>query len=429
MITNDRQYRITRSQLKKLRAAIDAFDLEAVARRLGSHELGEIQLAALRSEEEVLGSQVQEYEALASGTVHVLKGSTLEELPVLLIKARIAKGLNQRQLAERLGVKEQQIQRYESDTYRTANMARLAEVAAALDLNVSEIAEPKTVGTPQPDVSEEGIPWDMFPVDEMYRRGWFEDFSGSLVAARANAGPLLRQFVGEAVAEPVPAMLRSRTRMGGKLNPYALLAWQCRVLALAKKMEPARKFRRASIDEDWLRGLVRKSASPDGPVQAKEYLEKAGILLVVEPHLTHTHLDGAALLLPDGRPVVGLTLRYDRLDNFWFVLMHELIHVKEHLRKGRVEDIFDDLDAEPDALEKEADAQAGDMLIADEGWETALARYIQSEDMVLDLAKQLKISPAIIAGRIRKEAGNYIILKNLVGQGEVRKAFGEVQFG
>jgi len=73
--------------------------------------------------------------------VTVLKAQSLSELPGILIKARIARGLSQRDLAETLGLKEQQIQRYESEEYATANLRRLAEVAEALRLNISEVAE------------------------------------------------------------------------------------------------------------------------------------------------------------------------------------------------------------------------------------------------------------------------------------------------
>ena len=54
-----------------------------------------------------------------------------------------------------------------------------------------------------------------------------------------------------------------------------------------------------------------------------------------------------------------MTLRYDRLDNFWFVLFHELVHIIKHLHKGDIESIFDDLDAKADDIEQEADEQAG----------------------------------------------------------------------
>lgn len=428
MITNSRQYRITRARLKKLRRAIDAFDITAVAKKSGSRALARAELDALRSEQENMAAQVREYDALASGTVDVVKATSLEELPLLLIKARIARGLSQRELAERLGMKEQQIQRYESEMFRSASLPRLAEVARALDVSVSEVVELRRVGPTRTGAATEGIAWDMFPVDEMYRRGWFEGFTDTLDAAKANSEELLRHFVSKAVREPVPALLRRRVRSGGRANPYALFAWQCRVLTLAKSQEVAPKFRKSDLDEGWFHTLARKSSEDTGPRHARDYLLDSGIRMVVEPHLTHTHLDGAALLLSDGSPVVGLTVRYDRLDNFWFVLFHELAHIAKHLRKGRLEDVLDDLDAEPDDLEKEADAFAGDMLLSDTIWETALARYFQTKDSINELASELQISPAIIAGRIRRESGNYTLFAEMIGQGEVRKQFGKVKF-
>ncbi|HYW80696.1 MAG TPA: ImmA/IrrE family metallo-endopeptidase, partial [Thermoguttaceae bacterium] len=166
----------------------------------------------------------------------------------------------------------------------------------------------------------------------------------------------------------------------------------------------------------------------DGPCRAKRMLSEAGIPLVIEPHLPKTYLDGAAFLLPDGSPVIGMTLRYDRLDNFWFVLLHELIHVVRHLRKGKLEDIFDDLEAEPDDLEREADSLAGAALIPEDDWEVALARYVRTEESIRSFAEEHRIHPAIVAGRIRKEADNYVILTDLVGGGKARAQFPEVQF-
>ncbi len=207
MITNSRQYRITRTRVAKFRNAIDEFNMKALAKKLGSRALAKAELDALQSELENLTAEVREYEALASGTVDVLKAASLEELPLLLIKARIARGFSQRQLAGRLGMKEQQIQRYESDMYGSASLLRLGEVARALDVSVSEVMELRGAGPTRTGEATEGIAWDMFPVDEMYRRAWFEGFTDTLAAAKANAEELLRQFVAKAVREPVPALL------------------------------------------------------------------------------------------------------------------------------------------------------------------------------------------------------------------------------
>ena len=84
---------------------------------------------------------------------------------------------------------------------------------------------------------------------------------------------------------------------------------------------------------------------------------------------------------------------------------------------------FDNLDAEAINIEQEADNMAGEILVPEALWETALPRYVRSEDSIKDFAKELGISPAIVAGKIRREAKNYTILTNMVGRGEVRKLF------
>ena len=152
MITNERQYRISKAQLSRLREAVKAFDFAASADRLGSEVLAKAELEALRSEEEVLSEQIREYDALKSGAVTVLKAAGLKELPSILIRARIAQGLSQRELAEILGVKEQQVQRYESEQYASASLRRLTQVADALDLNISQLAELNRQAPPQPSL-------------------------------------------------------------------------------------------------------------------------------------------------------------------------------------------------------------------------------------------------------------------------------------
>ncbi len=237
----------------------------------------------------------------------------------------------------------------------------------------------------------------------------------------------------QATRQPLKALQRQRVRSGSQPNQYALLAWQCRVLQLAQNDPPAKKFDANALDEVWLKTLVQLSRLPNGPVRAIEYLSNAGIAFVIEPHLTSTHLDGAALLTDD-YPVVGLTLRRDRLDNFWFVLLHEIIHIMKHLKKGSVEDIFDEGVCEGGNtnltdIEREADELAGQALIPNHIWELSIARFARSESAAISLASELKISPSIVAGRIRHEADNWVILRDLVGQGELRKLFPEVKFG
>lgn len=427
MITNERQYRISKVKLSDFAKAVDSFDMDEATRRTGSSTLAKAEIDALRSEVDVLSDQVKEYEALKSGAVTVLKADSLGALPTLLIRARIVKGLSQRQFAEALGLKEQQIQRYESDRYATASIRRLEEVANALELDISEIAELRPNRSREESHHFE-IQWDLFPVKDMYRRHWFEGFHGSLSDAMAHGEELARAFLQKAMPRRQLAFLRHKARFEAKMDQYALWAWQCRITLLARKVHLPTSFSRSSLSDDWFRRLVKLSQEDDSPLRAQDALSEIGIPLVIEPHLPQTYLDGAAFLLPNGRPIIGMTLRYDRLDNFWFVLMHELVHVRDHLRKGKLEDIFDDLESEPDDLEKNTDQLAGDIMIPNDQWETALPCYLRTEESVKDFAQEAGIHQAIVAGRIRKEANNYVILSDLVGRGEVRKLFPDVQF-
>ena len=141
MISNERQYGITKRQLERLRQAVAEFDLKAAAEQIGSDRLATAALQALRSEEEVLLSQLSEYESLRSGAITDFAVSSLDELPRMLIRARIAQHLTQRQLAERVGVKEQQVQRYEATEYSSASLRRVLEIAAALKLSFRQTTQ------------------------------------------------------------------------------------------------------------------------------------------------------------------------------------------------------------------------------------------------------------------------------------------------
>lgn len=150
MITNERQYKISKAALEKLRQAIKHFDMAEATSAL-NRVLAKAQLEALQSESEVISEQLREYESLKAGSVRNLEVGSLSELPGLLIKARIARGLSQRQLAEKMGLKEQQIQRYEAENYASASLRRLIEVSDALGLRVSGKARLEAGGCRYPE--------------------------------------------------------------------------------------------------------------------------------------------------------------------------------------------------------------------------------------------------------------------------------------
>ena len=137
MIKNERQFRITRAQAEEFRTAFATLERKPLEGE-DPHALmrWEIQRDAVRSQLDDLQAQLDSYLALQAQGHQPMELTTLEDLPNALIKARIASGLTQKQLAEKLDMKEQQLQRYESNCYAGASLSRLQEVLDALGVKL-----------------------------------------------------------------------------------------------------------------------------------------------------------------------------------------------------------------------------------------------------------------------------------------------------
>lgn len=137
MITNERQYRITKTQLKRFEEDLAAQDARAPGVDVDPRITASMQ-DALASEAELLRAQLRHYEQLRDGQITEREITSLRELPGALIEARIAARLTQRELAERLGLAEQQIQRWEANEYTGVNLERLQSIADALGIHIRE---------------------------------------------------------------------------------------------------------------------------------------------------------------------------------------------------------------------------------------------------------------------------------------------------
>lgn len=271
-----------------------------------------------------------------------------------------------------------------------------------------------------------------FPLRDMHQRGYFAAAPAHWNEAKKQAEELLDKFLRRTgIRETSPAYCRSTAhyRQNKKINAEALLAWRGRVLIRSRERKTG-LYDAAAIDHLFFDRVAMLSVFAEGPRLARELIEQQGIAVVVEKHLPKTSLDGAALLRDDGTPVIGLTLRHDKLDNFWFTLLHELVHVRLHLSSER-EALFDDLSQgrSLDAIEREADSMAGDVLIPAAAWRKARVRKSHAPEDALDLARSLNRHPAIVVGRLQKEANDYSLLARSVGIGRnrVRKQFADYQ--
>lgn len=219
---------------------------------------------------------------------------------------------------------------------------------------------------------------------------------------------------------PAVAMLRkSRTeRTNAKTDFSAVEAWCAAVLVKAEKVTVKS---RGALGAAAARQLAKVSVEPNWPSLVKNKLASFGVAFVVLEHLPGTYLDGAAMCRRDGTPVVAVTLRHDRVDNFWFTLLHEFAHVCCHLSEDR-RVILDDLEvSSTDGIEAQADAFASDALIPKELWDSHISERSTAEDLML-VASMANVHPAIAAGRWQYRYGDYRRFSKLLGRGEVREA-------
>ncbi len=415
MITNDRQYKITKTQIQNFQ---DSLDSRSIVSTENIHpKLLEAHKNAIDSQLHDLMRDVAEYEALKAGQTVVAEVKDLKDLPLALIKSRIANGLTQSELAKKLGLKEQQVQRYESENYESASLKTLLKIAAELKISLNADVQIKEVtGTDDFNVRD-------YPFKQMFQRRWFKDFSGSLNEAVKNSADLVASLFNDAgIDRRIHGLTKRSVRTGSVFNEFALNAWYARVIIKAKQLELPTTFSKNVITEQWLKSLAALSRLDDGPIQATQYLKNSGIAFVYEPKLDGTFLDGAALLVENNLPIIAMTLRHDRIDNFWFVLFHEVAHIYLHLG-AELDAIFDDFDIKIDGIEKEADAFALNSLVPDDVWKKSLVRFSPSNETITNLAVAQNIHPALVAGRIRRETGKYYQFNDLIGQGELRPQF------
>jgi HTH-type transcriptional regulator/antitoxin HigA len=220
----------------------------------------------------------------------------------------------------------------------------------------------------------------------------------------------------EQIPKGALARKNDENRVLAKTDRIALQLWMIRLLDIVNdKIKNVSPYK--GIDTLFLQQVAKLSIFPDGLTQAFELLQKRGIFVEVLPHPQRTYLDGATLYFK-GHPIIGLTLRYDRLDNVWFTLMHELAHVVNDLDALKQGDIFTDditIDTKKGGhsdIEKKADETAKEAFIPSE-YETELQDLIDTPilNKLLNLAGKLQINPAILAGRVRYSLGNYRIFK------------------
>ena len=324
-------------------------------------------------------------------------------------------GLAQKDLVPYIGSKSRVSEVLSGKRDLTLKMVRALHGGLGVPLHIL-IKEPNAELPPEIDTTD-------YPRAEMAKRGYFKaEGQTTWAKIKDRAEEVFHEFFRGRQDDLIPALNKQTSSKKSKIDHFAVHAWRCRVLDLATTQKRG-EWRSGSVNDALVNQLKGFSTMPTGPLVACDRLRALGIAVVIEEQLPKTLLDGAALWHPDGYPVIGLTLRHNRLDNFWFCLFHELAHVKLHLDGNKQGFIDADIDSGSEQLvEHEADRFALDNLISPDQW--GKLEHLTYAKEIKDAATELQIHPAIIAGRLRRANKDYRKHRTLIGQGDLKPLFG-----
>lgn len=339
------------------------------------------------------------------------------EPPGIFIKMELeARGWSQRDLAFILGQTEQQLNPLLAGKRGiTPDMARLLgdafDTSPQFFLNLQGRYDLQNAKDPDPAVKTRAELQAHFPVRDMIRRGWIQDGEASLLQLQMN-----RFF--EVANDDTPSEIAfAAKRTHYDETPPNQLAWVFRVRQLARQIavEPF-SIEKLTALLPKLRGLM---VDPEAVASVPGLLASCGVRFVVVEVLPNAKIDGVCTWLDDASPVIGMSTLYDRLDNFWFVLRHEIEHVLQghgKLSIGMVDHLTgegaNDANSEIDE-EKIANVAAADFCVPSAKMASFYTRkhpYFSERDVV-GFASVMAVHPAIVVGQLQKRMKRYDYLR------------------
>jgi transcriptional regulator with XRE-family HTH domain len=379
MIKNDRQYRVTKAQLKAFQDALEQAKSAKVPPGIDP-AIVEAHSRGLQSEHDELRREVQEYEALQKGDVVMFEIDDLAQLPHVLIKARIASNLTQKDLATRLGVKEQQVQRWEANDYGGASLETLKSLTEALGIGIrEEIFVPSKKLQSNIFVSyleKIGLPRELLfkrllsATDAAkFAKGHVEAGVREIISAasrvarvfKADVRDLLEMQPIKLLAGPIPA---SRFKLISKrkpelVNPYVVYVHY--IAGLVERCTPDSTANHLPSSFHEIHALLTKHNEPMSFRHALEFLWNHGVIVIP---LRESGVFHGAVWKIRHRPVIILK-QITSLESRW---LYDLLHELAHLIKGHVTDEVAVIEEQPispklnDTQEDEASEWAEDVI-------------------------------------------------------------------
>ncbi|WP_141914190.1 MULTISPECIES: HigA family addiction module antitoxin [unclassified Herbaspirillum] len=284
-----------------------------------------------------------------------------------------------------------------------------AEKFLTLQRNL-DLAKARIIVRPNPTRALRAKIFADIPVVEMIKRGWINVEDVRDIEAIETS---VSNFFGTGSFDQVNSLPHAAKKTDADMPASkAQIAWLYRVRQIATDM-----LMPAYSEERTKASLVKLKSFLSAPEEARHVprlLAECGIRLVIVEGLKSSKIDGACLWLDERSPVIGMTLRFDRMDNFWFVLRHELEHVLQ--RHGMSEPMLDiEIGTEYSTTteEKLANAAAADFCAPQAKIDSFIARKapLFPERDFLGLAKILGVHPCLVAGQIQFKTGRYELFR------------------
>lgn len=279
-----------------------------------------------------------------------------------------------------------------------------------------ELAKARLVARPDPNRATRAHLFGGLPVSDMIKRGWL---SVDDVRDVVNVESELIRFFGVSSIKEIEVLPHAakKTNVSEEATPTQL-AWLHRAKQIASEMLAA-QFTQFGAKRAV--GLLRElTLSAESIRKVPRILSEAGIRYVIVESLPGAKIDGVCFWLDDAKPVICMSMRHDRIDNFWFVLRHELEHVIQGHGKNKI--VIDaELEGEragtgPDVAEDErvANSAAADFCVPRKTMDAFIARKAPffAERDILGVAATLRVHPGIVAGQLQHETGRYDRFRN-----------------
>lgn len=299
-----------------------------------------------------------------------------------------------------------------------------------------DLAKARLVARPNTKRATRAHLFGGLPVAEMIKRGWLEvgDVRDMTGVEKALAG-----FFGVGTVEEIEILPHAakRTAVSADATP-AQLAWLYRVRQIAAEMLVARYTQASGIKA--IEQLKLLTSAAEEARKVPRILAEAGIRFVIVESLPSAKIDGVCFWLNENSPVIGLSIRFDRIDNFWFVLRHEMEHVIQG--HGKIEIVIDsELEGAKAGLqnvseeERIANQAAAEFCVPQKTLDSFIARKAPTfaERDILGVAATLKVHPGLVAGQLRFRTGQYnrftshlVKIRSIVSPGAMVDGWGDI---